>query len=129
MLDKKARAEILNINMETFVTSRKPDIFFWNVPECFFSEAICPETIAPKSGTEIKCSFTDKNLNTKKKRSGMRRAVKVIKWLFRDSLVELNHKSRTAKRLEKYTGCPYKEQVFYFSDFSGNGEELSTFLF
>lgn len=43
----------------------------------------------------------------------------VTKGLFIDSLEELNHKSRT-KRLEKYTGCLYKEQVFYFSDFPGN---------
>lgn len=43
------------------------------------------------------------------------RAVKVTKWLFSDSLGQLNHKSITAKRVEKYTGCPYKEQVLYFS--------------
>jgi len=54
--------------------------------------------------------------------------MKVTKWLFSDSLGELNRKSRTGKRLEKYTACPYKEQVLYFLDFLGNGEEFSAFL-
>lgn len=57
----------------------------------------------------------------------MRHAVNVTEGLFIDSLEEANHKSRT-KRLGKYAGCPYKEQVFYFSDFPGN-REFSTFLF
>lgn len=34
-------------------------------------------------------------------------AVKVTKWFFSDYFGELNHKSRTTERVEKYTGCPY----------------------
>ena len=60
MLDRKAWSEILNIILVTFITGRKLDKFFWKV-------RLSTETIAPKSGTEIKCHFTDKSLNTKEK--------------------------------------------------------------
>jgi len=60
LLDRKAWSEILNVNLVTFITGRKPDKLFWKVP-------LSTETVDPKSGTEIKCSFIHKNLNTKQK--------------------------------------------------------------
>lgn len=111
---------MLNIILVTFITDRKPDKFFMEIP------LSTKTTVNPKSGTEIKCPFTDKSLN-REKISRMRHAVNVTKGLFIDSLEELNNKSRI-KRLGKYTGCLYREHIFYFLGFPGN-KEFSTFLF
>lgn len=55
---------MLNIILVTFMTDRKPDKFFMKIP------LSTKTTVSPKSGTEIKCPFTDKSLNRERKDLG-----------------------------------------------------------
>lgn len=62
--DRKAWPEMLNIILVTFITDRKPDKYFMKMP------LSTKTTVSLRSGTEIKCPFTDKSLNRERKDLG-----------------------------------------------------------